>query len=262
MKRAIAVLCLLATTAHADDYYDDDAPPAYQLNLQADIPALAIVTLTTTAWFFDLGPAWCHPRCDPSTLNGIDRPFAGRYYPSWTTAGTSVATVLLVTPLPILLAVEKPKNALNDSVVIAESVMFSSALGVMFETGVRRPRPFLYSDKAPLSVRNDTNASLSFFSGHTADSFAATIALWRTLDRLDVRARWKYLLLGAGLAGSAFVGVSRVVSGDHFPTDVVVGADIGIGFGFLLPALHSRGMLVSPTYIGGDSPGLSFAGSF
>ena len=32
--------------------------------------------------------------------------------------------------------------------------------------------------------------------------------------------------------------------------------------GFLLPALHSRGMLVSPTYIGGDSPGLSFAGSF
>lgn len=262
MRRTLAVLCLLAATAHADDDYDDDAPPAYQLNLQADVPALAIVSLTTTAWFFDLGPAWCHPQCDPSTLNAIDRPFAGRYAPNWTTAGTITASLLLAAPVPILFAVERPRNALNDSVVIAESVMFSSALGVIFETGVRRPRPFLYSDKAPLSVRNDTNASLSFFSGHTADSFAATIALWRTLDRLDVRKRWKYLLLGAGLAGSAFVGVSRVVSGDHFPTDVVVGADIGIGFGLLLPALHSRGVTVSPTYIGGDSPGLSFAGAF
>jgi membrane-associated phospholipid phosphatase len=260
--KSIALLCVLAATAHADDSDDYDAPPAYKLNLEADIPALAITTFTTTAWFFDLGPAWCAPRCDPTTLNALDRPFAGRYVPAWTTAGTTTATVLLVAPLPILLAVERPKNAINDTVVIAESVMFSSALGVMFETGVRRPRPFLYSDKAPLSVRTDTNGSLSFFSGHTADSFAATIALWRTLDRLELRPRWKYLILGAGLAGSAFVGISRVASGDHFPTDVIVGADIGIGFGFLLPALHSRGVAVSPTYVGGDSPGVSFAGAF
>lgn len=248
MKTALAIL-LLATPAWAQrDDDDDDRPPAYQLNLEADVPALAIVTLTTTAWFFDLGPAYCAPLCEASTLNAIDRPFAGRYEPKWTTAGTATAAVLLAAPVPILFGVERPTHAINDSVVIAESIMFSSALGVMFETGVRRPRPFLYSDKAPLSVREETNGSLSFFSGHTADAFAATIALYRTLDRLEVRPRWKYLLLGAGLAGSTFVGVSRVVSGDHFPTDVIVGTDIGIGFGLLLPALHSRGVTMTPLY--------------
>jgi membrane-associated phospholipid phosphatase len=259
--KAVALVCVLAGVAHAGDDVDEDAP-AYKLRLEVDAPALVMASLTTTAWFFDLGPAWCAPRCDPSTLNSLDRPFAGRYQPAWTTAGTATASVLLIAPVPILMAVESPKHALNDSVVIAESVMFSSALGVMFETGVRRPRPFLYSDKAPLAVRTDTNGSLSFFSGHTALSFAATTALWRTLDRLDVRARWKYLLLGVGLAGSTFVGVSRVVAGDHFPTDVIVGADIGIGFGLIMPALHSRGVSMAPMYTSDGSPGLSLAGAF
>jgi membrane-associated phospholipid phosphatase len=258
--KLIAVVLLLSSPAWADDS-DDDRPPAYQLNLQADVPALAITSLTTVAWFFDLGPPRCNP-CDPSTLPAFDRPFAGRYEPGWTTAGTAVAAITLAAPVPILFAFESPKNALNDSVVVAESVMFSSALGVMFETGVRRPRPFVYGEKAPLSVRVETNASLSFFSGHTADSFAATIALWRTLDRLGINRKWKYFILGAGLAGSTFVGVSRVVSGDHFPSDVVVGADIGIGFGFLLPALHSRGITVSPTYMSDGSPGMSAIGRF
>lgn len=251
----------MSSPAWADDFDDDDAPPAYQLNLQADVPALAMASLTTVAWFFDLGPPRCNP-CDPSTLPAFDRPFAGRYEPGWTTAGTAAAAVVLAAPVPILLAVESPKNTLNDSVVIAESVMFSSALGVMFETGVRRPRPFVYGEKAPLSVRTETNASLSFFSGHTALSFAATVSLWRTLDRLDVDRKWKYFILGAGLAGSTFVGVSRVLAGDHFPSDVVVGADIGIGFGFLLPALHSRGVTVSPMYTADGSPGISALGRF
>jgi membrane-associated phospholipid phosphatase len=241
LKLAIALAVAPVAEAHADD-----PPPAYSLRLEVDLPALAISTIATTAWFFDLGPAWCAPQCDASRLNPIDRPFAGRHVPGWTTAGTLTAGVLIAAPPAVLAAFEGPRNAVNDSVVIAESLLFSSGLDAILQTAVRRPRPFLYGTSAPLADREETSASLSFPSGHTALAFAATFATWRTLDRLDVSPCWQWLVLGVGGAGATFVGVSRVISGDHFPTDVLAGAGMGAAFGVLVPALHRRDIRVVP----------------
>jgi membrane-associated phospholipid phosphatase len=241
VKSLLLVVVLGSGIARADD-----SGPAYDIKLDVDLPAIGIASLSTSVWFIDLGPAYCAPECKTSTLNPIDRPFAGRYYPNWTTAGTITAGVVLAAPLPILLAFESPKHAAADMVVLTEAVMFASATGVVFEVGARRPRPFLYGFAAPESERNDTNAALSFYSGHTTDSFAATIATWITLDRLHVAPRWRRLVLGLGLAASSFVAVSRVVSGDHFPTDVAVGTGMGMLWGALVPALHKRGVAIAP----------------
>ena len=241
----LALGLALGSTAHADD------GPAYQLQPAIDVPVIAIGALVTTAWFFDdLGPAWCAPQCDPSRVNGLDRPFAGRYAPGWTTAGTLTTAGLLAAPPLVLLATEGGSHAANDTVVLAETVLCASGLGAIVQTGVRRPRPFLYGTAAPLSDREDTSASLSFFSGHTALSFAATVGTWRTLERLHA-GRWRWLVLGVGLAGSTFVAVSRVVAGDHFPTDVIAGAGIGASLGALVPALHRHGVHVTPTGVVG-----------
>ncbi|HTR49394.1 MAG TPA: phosphatase PAP2 family protein [Kofleriaceae bacterium] len=246
MKASCLVALALVLAARAARA-DDTSGPAYQLQAEVDVPVIAIATLATGAWFLDdLGPAWCAPRCDPSQLDALDRPFAGRYVPAWTTAGTITAVALLAAPPIILLATEGSRHAANDTIVLAEAVLCASGLGAVAQTAVRRPRPFLYGTAAPLSDREDTNASFSFFSGHTALSFAATVGTWRTLERLHA-GRWRYLVLGVGLAGSAFVGVSRVVSGDHFPTDVIAGAGIGASLGALVPALHRHGVHVTPT---------------
>src|SRR5256885_13051013 len=182
-----------------------DGDPPFDFHPDVDLPALGIASLSTTVWFIDLGPAYCAPLCDKSTLNPIDRPFAGHHRPGWTTAGTLAAGVVLSAPFPLLLAFESPKHALSDTIVIAEAVMFAAATGVVFEVGARRPRPFLYGTEAPLDERLDTNAGLSFYSGHTTDSFAATIATWIALNRLHVAPKWRYLALGLGLATYAFV---------------------------------------------------------
>ena len=234
--------------------------PAYKLHLDADLAILAIGALGTTGGLIDTGPAYCAPLCDPNNLNALDKPFAGRYHPGWTTAGTVVAGVLLAQP-GLLFAFERAPHALNDIVVIAEAVLVAMAVDTVFKVSVRRPRPFLYGEEAPLGDRLDTNGALSFYSGHTTLSFAATIATWRTLDRLQVAPKWKWLVLGIGLGASSFVGISRVVAGDHFPTDVLVGAGMGTSFGLLLPALHDRGVSVAPTYTA-DAWTMSVVGRF
>jgi len=255
VKRAIIVALLVCSSAARAQ------EPAYKLRLDVDLPLLAIGALATTGGLIDVGPAWCAPQCNPSSLNWLDKPFAGRYQPGWTTAGTVAAGLLLAAPPAILLAYEKPLHALNDVVVVAEAALLASGVDAIFKTAVRRPRPFMYSEAAPLADRLDTNGALSFYSGHTTLAFAATIATWRTLDRLDVAPRWKWLILGVGLAGSSFVGISRVVAGDHFPTDVLVGAGMGTSFGFLLPALHDRGVAIAPTYTA-DAWSVSAIGRF
>src|SRR5262245_47061450 len=120
------------------------ADPAYQLNLEADLAAMGVAALSTTAWFLDLSPAACAPLCDRTRINALDRPFAGRYHPGWTTAGTVTSAAVLAAQPIVLFAFERPAHVVNDTVVLAQSVLFSNALSVIFEVGARRPRPWLY----------------------------------------------------------------------------------------------------------------------
>jgi membrane-associated phospholipid phosphatase len=250
----VAAMLAASSSARADE-------PAYQLKLDADLAAMSVAALSTTAWFLDLSPAACAPLCDRTKINWLDRPFAGRYAPGWTTAGTIVSAAVLVAQPMSLLPFETPAHAANDTVVLAQSVLFSNALSVIFEVGARRPRPWLYGTAAPLSERMDANSSFSFWSGHTAASFAATFASWRTLGRLGVPTRARYVVFGLSLAASTFVAMSRVASGDHFPTDVMVGAGVGTSFGFLAPALHGRGVAVVPS-VTADASSVSMVGTW
>jgi undecaprenyl-diphosphatase len=85
----------------------------------------------------------------------------------------------------------------------------------------RRQRPFVGREVLVVGIRT-TDAS--FPSGHTASSFAAATALTSFYP--------KAAPLAFGLATG--VGVSRVHLGHHFPSDVTVGALIGIATGTLV----------------------------
>jgi membrane-associated phospholipid phosphatase len=91
---------------------------------------------------------------------------------------------------------------------------------------IGRPRPrFAHADQFILGPSLGEGLD-SFPSGHAINGFAAAAVVGWFLPRLRVP-----LFLLGGL-----VGISRVVRGSHFPTDVYIGAILGLVIGTLVAA--------------------------
>ena len=92
----------------------------------------------------------------------------------------------------------------------------------------RRNRPFMSREAIVVGIRPSDH---SFPSGHSAASFAAAHALAHFYPRQRIP-----LYTVASL-----VGLSRIRVGHHFPSDVAVGAAIGLGIGELCYRLANWG---------------------
>lgn len=82
---------------------------------------------------------------------------------------------------------------------------------------VARIRPYQVLEK--ITVLTNLPGDYSFPSGHSAASFAAAWALWRT---------WGGKRGAGALILAACIALSRLYVGVHYPTDVLFGAAIGL----------------------------------
>jgi undecaprenyl-diphosphatase len=146
---------------------------------------------------------------------------------------------------PILSGVRDGRRAaLIDAVMYAESIALTQTFTEATKIGVRRPRPIDFANCAndPTgSCASNTDLQLSFFSGHAA--VTATIgatATYLAFVRAGPRSPRPWITLAAGTLLTAFVSYERVRSGEHFPTDVIVGSMAGAGIGVLVPHFHRR----------------------
>ncbi|RYE88648.1 MAG: phosphatase PAP2 family protein [Myxococcales bacterium] len=134
----------------------------------------------------------------------------------------------------------------NDAILFAESISLSLSATNLAKIAVRRPRPLAYQheidqQRLPPEQRTDvtgTDTALSFFSGHTAitSSIGAT-ATYLAFARSPHTA-WPWVIMGASLVTTTFVGHQRVAAGKHFPTDVIAGGLAGAAIGLMVPHLH------------------------
>jgi membrane-associated phospholipid phosphatase len=233
------------------------APAVYQLRLSVDLPLMIGSALLGSSWLLrgELD-APCASGCDAARLPALDRPLAGRYDPTARTVSDVSVGIVLVGSSALLLS----QGGFAELAIGAEAVLITSALAVVTMYAVRRPRPLAYGDDAPRAAQLEGNAALGFPSGHAANAFAATLATFHALHTRAPGSAAPWVALGVGLAASSAVGVSRVLAGDHFPSDVLVGAGLGAAVGWLVPELHRVAPRLS---IGpGAGPSLTLSGSF
>ena len=234
---------------------------AYSVELEVDLPLLILPVTALLAWPLSdtFAPPHCAPLCDAAGLNAMDAVAAGLYDTTWASVSDVGVSVLLGSAVIVPFLDGAPIDALNDLVVIAQSVAWANASALTLAMATRRPRPYLYSEKAPIALRQAPKSAFSFASSHTAASFAASTALFQTLYRRHPESALPWVALAIGDAIALTVAIGRVQAGHHFPSDVIAGALIGTGIGLLIPALHSRDVQVAPMPVP-DGVGLSLSG--
>ena len=231
-----------------DEPFTHDESP-YSLRLDLDIATLVLGAALWGGTSFignTAPPPYCGgtntPPCDPSALNAFDRLAVGHTNQNARTA----ADVIEFVPIVYLgldmfdVGLKNWKTYLTDLWVVAEALAWNGAIQDIVRRAVRRPRPFLYTPGAYPSERDGAEASFSFYSGHTSFAFALATSCAYTFTLRHPHSKWKWVIWPALLAVASIEPVLRVYSGDHFPTDVIVGAVAGSAIGLLFPALHRR----------------------
>jgi membrane-associated phospholipid phosphatase len=126
--------------------------------------------------------------------------------------------------------IENDKHAKRNAYELFINVGVSTIINEGIKISVNRTRP---ADRYPNEIfANSVTHGSSFPSGHTALAFATA-----TTVALEYR-KW-YVVVPAYLwAGS--VGYSRMYLGKHYPSDVLGGAVVGIGSGYLSHWLNKK----------------------
>lgn len=86
----------------------------------------------------------------------------------------------------------------------------------------------------------------SFPSGHTMAAFTGAGLVCAHHEQLPLYGRGTYAIVcGLAVAGAATSGVSRIVSDNHYATDVLAAAAVGLASGYVLPKVLHYGFAPS-----------------
>jgi membrane-associated phospholipid phosphatase len=228
---------LLRINVYAESPYDlswQNEGIALGLGLATGIPALILADNSDTLTRSDI------LLLDKNNINGFDRFAADYYSPNIATASDVLVITAVASPLLLLLSPDIRSDALTVGTMYAETMLLAAALPGLTKELVDRTRPYAYNSEAPITLKADADTKRSFFSGHTSLAFASAVFLSTVYSDYYPDSEYKPYIWGGTLLVATTVGLLRIFSGKHFPTDVLTGAAVGSFIGWLIPKLHKK----------------------
>lgn len=217
--------------------------PVFVFSLQKDLPilagsgAMAIGGILLMEEVTPLNEADL-AALDPSSVNAFDRGATRQYRVGDGNISDYLLTLGAVSPLSVLASKGVRREFAPILVMYVETAALVGGLTSISKGFFKRKRPFAYNPNALMSDRLSTDARHSFFSGHVSTSAAFCFFTAYMVNRYAEQPGWKL----AGWTGAVLIpgtiGYLRYTSGNHFPTDILVGYIIGAGTGILIPSIH------------------------
>ncbi len=87
-----------------------------------------------------------------------------------------------------------------------------------------------FSRERPPFATHDVVSTMSFPSGHSALSAVIYLTLAALSARLVERRTLRAYIIGVAALATALIGISRIALGVHYPTDVLAGWTLGLGW--------------------------------
>ena len=163
---------------------------------------------------------------------------------NWSPTASTVSDILLVVSIASPLFLLSSSNVHNDvgtfSTMYVENVIFSYSLTYLAKASHLRPRPYVYNETVPMEEKLDIESTLSFFSGHSTMAFSSAVFLSTLYQRYYPDSKFKPYIWGTSLVFASLVAYLRIYSGQHFPSDVIIGAATGCLIGYLIPLMHEH----------------------
>ena len=256
----ILIISLTATFAFADGFFFAEIPSGEKcVALDADDPFALDAVLDSAVGTLALGSlaaatiikyAGGLPAYDPSVVydksdvNSFDRWAINPYSrPLDKTADFVLVAEVGLFPV-VTFGLETAfgnlplMSLLKIGVMYAESYILSLGIKNLLKVVVLRPRPYMYFDSRDTNALSGQDWHFSWPSGHSTSVFMGATFLSYVFCTYYPQSSWKIPVVAVSYSVAAGVAALRMLSGNHYFTDVIGGALLGAFCGFTVPFVH------------------------
>jgi membrane-associated phospholipid phosphatase len=215
----------------------------YKINPGVDIPVTATGTLWSLYAFTKIYSK--DPTNDETVLalqksdvNGFDR-WGIRPY-SKKIDDLSYIPFYAAMPMPVLFLFDKRmrKDIGKLSFLYLEAMSVTGLLYTGSTYFTNRFRPYVYSEETPLDYRTRGGGKNSFYAGHVALVATSTFFMAQVYADYYPESKMKWVFYGIATGATVATAWWRHQTGQHFPSDLLLGVAQGTLTGLLVPKLH------------------------
>ncbi len=175
----------------------------------------------------------CYTNAQSGEINLLKNIHSANPSGVWTGLSKSTYPLAIASPVSILATgfIKKDKVLQRKGWEAAGALVLNTAITQGFKYAVNRKRP--YEDYPSLITPYDgSELGKSFPSGHTSSAFATAASLSLNFN--------KWYVVVPAYSWATAVGYSRLKMGEHYPTDVLGAAIVGVGSAYLSHWLNRK----------------------